>query len=246
MKKRNLWRALCSVLVLVAGGFGIVGPSYAADDDATVDALVQLNPGMTKQQVVTQADALAKQYGISRSEVLSQELEEAQASTDASGAESGAISAFSASGTAVKLTDSKNRGDIFVSPASTLFIKHGHTGIYYTTKTIVEAPGLTQKSRSIAAKDVKVAKGTVKQSVTTSQSNRDKAASYAYNNMRNKFYNANFAANHSVPADLYNCSQLVWGAYKASVKIDLDTNGGFGVYPFDLKDSKLTVTYGTL
>lgn len=40
-----------------------------------------------------------------------------------------------------------------------------------------------------------------------------------------------------------NCSQLVWVAYMEAAGIDLDSNGGPGVYPYDIRDSSYTVTY---
>jgi len=43
-----------------------------------------------------------------------------------------------------------------------------------------------------------------------------------------------------------NCSQLVWATYTIKAGIALDSNGGFGVYPDNIKDSSLTSTYSTL
>lgn len=43
-----------------------------------------------------------------------------------------------------------------------------------------------------------------------------------------------------------NCSQLVWAAYMKSLNVDLDGNGGNGVYPGDIRDSPHTITYQTL
>lgn len=37
-------------------------------------------------------------------------------------------------------------------------------------------------------------------------------------------------------SDAYNCSELVWKAYKKGCNIDLDSNGGLGVYPNNIKD----------
>lgn len=42
--------------------------------------------------------------------------------------------------------------------------------------------------------------------------------------------------------DYYNCSQLVWCAYKQTSNIDLDSNLGFGVYPSDIISSS-SLTY---
>lgn len=39
----------------------------------------------------------------------------------------------------------------------------------------------------------------------------------------------------------YNCSELVWKAFKKGAGVDLDANGGYGVYPNDILNSSLTV-----
>ena len=55
-----------------------------------------------------------------------------------------------------------------------------------------------------------------------------------------------FFANKSVNSDNYNCSQLVWASYKsADSNIDLDADGGSGVYPKDIADSPMTHEYET-
>lgn len=41
----------------------------------------------------------------------------------------------------------------------------------------------------------------------------------------------------------YNCSELVWKAYKKAAGIDLDRNGGLGVYPNNILDSSYTSVY---
>ena len=86
----------------------------------------------------------------------------------------------------------------------------------------------------------------MKQYVKTTTASRNKAAGHAYKKLRNKSYNLNFAFNKSTTSSKMNCSQLVWAAYKASTKIDLDGNGGPGVYPYNIKDSSKTKTYKTL
>ena len=55
-----------------------------------------------------------------------------------------------------------------------------------------------------------------------------------------------FFANKSVHSDNYNCSQLVWASYKnADSNIDLDADGGPGVYPKDIADSPMAYEYET-
>ncbi len=44
----------------------------------------------------------------------------------------------------------------------------------------------------------------------------------------------------------YNCSQLVWAAYKSTdPNVDLDSDGGPGVYPTDIKKSHWVHHYET-
>ncbi|MFT4157578.1 MAG: YiiX/YebB-like N1pC/P60 family cysteine hydrolase [Microbacterium sp.] len=236
-----------ATFVLIAASFGAAAPSFAGEaPDTTVEALVDLNPGTTEAQLLAEASELASALGTTPEAILEQQLAEAEESAAAAAGGFAAKSSSSGGGGTVTLGSATRKGDIFISPSSTLFIEHGHTGIYYTTATIVEAPGTGSKSRSASASSIKVGKGAVKQYVSTTQANRNKAANYAYNSMRGKPYNANFANNRYVPASSYNCSQLVWGAYKQTTSIDLDSNGGLGVYPYNIKDSNKTVTYKTL
>jgi len=136
----------------------------------------------------------------------------------------------------------RNKGDLMYSVASTFGINHGHSAIYYTTSTVVHAIGPGVNSRSENAFNKIGRKGGIElQSVSTTAANRNKAANYAYNNLRNKPYDNVFASNKKTINKL-NCSSLVWRAYM-HVKIDLDSNGGPGVYPADIRNSRLTTTY---
>jgi uncharacterized protein YycO len=136
-----------------------------------------------------------------------------------------------------------NRGDVFYSPASTLGYEHGHSGIYHSTSNIVEAPGKKKTVRNTSHTNVKVAAGAEKQSVSTTQAKRNAAANLA-NTFVGREYNLNFAFNKTANGKM-NCSQVVWVAYKDGSSIDLDSNGGPGVYPKDIRDSSWTVTYKT-
>ena len=148
--------------------------------------------------------------------------------------------------TTVRLQNANYPGDVFYAPASTLTVEHGHSGIYYTVATIVEAPGSGQVSRSLLAATKLVGSGTLMQYVNVPYADGVKAGKYAYDNLRNKPYNSNFTANRNPDAASMNCSQLVWAAYKKTLNIDLDSNSGLGVYPRDIRDSPWTVTYKTL
>ncbi|MDR1791005.1 MAG: hypothetical protein LBR20_05030 [Propionibacteriaceae bacterium] len=231
---------------------GITAPAFAHDtsadnadpvDATTINALVKHNPGSDADEITQIVEQMAQKSDSSAQEVANQMLAEAEASAKAA---SGSRLRSSGGGT-VTLANANQIGDIFISPASTLFIEHGHTGIYYAKSSIVEAPGLNQKSRAIGAGKVKVGKGTVLQYVRGIQSvDAAKAGKYAYDKLRNKPYNTHFASNKDASGSSMNCSQLVWAAYKKALSIDLDGNGGSGVYPYDIKGSSRTATYKTL
>lgn len=142
--------------------------------------------------------------------------------------------------------NAKNKGDVFHSYAKTSVFKHNHVGIYYTTKTIVEAPGKGEKSKSVTASTLKKCGPIYKMSVKAKQSSRDKAANHAYNKFRGLGYDTDFANNKYNDNGKLNCSELVWKAYKDSVDIDLDSNGGLGVYPDNIKDDGSTDVYETI
>ncbi|MGC7094238.1 YiiX/YebB-like N1pC/P60 family cysteine hydrolase [Amycolatopsis lurida] len=168
------------------------------------------------------------------------------AETDASSPVGVASSDDGACKTKKTVGKAKNKGDVFHSYAKTAVFKHNHIGIYYTTNTIVEAPGTGQKSKSVTASTLKKCGPIYKMSVKAKQASRDKAANYAYNNFRGKEYDTNFAANKYSSDTKLNCSELVWKAYKNAVDIELDGDGGLGVFPNDIKDDGSTDIYETI
>ena len=136
-------------------------------------------------------------------------------------------------------------GDIFYNPASTVGIKFGHVGVYSSQTRIVEAPGVKQRSRETDIRNVSVYKTSQLLYVKISESKRKAAGRYAKNKLLNKPYNIYFATNKNPYGKNMNCSQLVWAAYKNSAKVDLDGNGGPGVYPNDIVKSTKTKTWRT-
>ncbi|RSN49474.1 hypothetical protein DMC64_02615 [Amycolatopsis sp. WAC 04197] len=146
----------------------------------------------------------------------------------------------------VSVGNARYKGDIFHSAASTAWVKHNHVGIYYTTKTIVEAPGGDHKSWSRTASTHRVCGPAYKMYVKAAQSSRNNAANYAYNSLRGKPYDLSFFNNKSNGDANLNCSELVWKAYKRAANIELDSNGGPGVYPDDIKNDGSTVVYQTV
>jgi len=143
----------------------------------------------------------------------------------------------------VRVGNAERKGDIFHSYAFTGWA-HNHVGIYYTTTTIVEAPGIDYKSQARTAATLNKCGPIRKMYVKAQQTSRNKAANYAYNNLRGKEYDTNFAGNKTNGSSKLNCSELVWRAYK-SVNIELDSNGGNGVFPNNILDDGSTVVYST-
>ncbi|WP_311777151.1 hypothetical protein [Trueperella abortisuis] len=236
--------AISLVLALPLPGVAYAEPegvSSAAADDSDVSALivelVERNPGTSFVEMEQAVKDAALATGASATEVAREALSEA-------GDPPGFVQIQPRSGSKPKANQkigtARNRGDVFYTPSSTAGVNHGHSGIYSYTTKIVEADtstGVVERWYT----SVKVASGAHKQYVSTSQANRDKAADRA-RTYRGRSYNYNFAFNKTANGSM-NCSQVVWAAYKTATGIDLDSDGGHGVYPSDIRDSKYTVSY---
>lgn len=134
-----------------------------------------------------------------------------------------------------QILNSSAQGDIFYETASTSGIAHGHVGIYYGTDSIVES--VTSGVRRIARITKQVGPGArILRVSNTSVTQKNNAAKWA-NTQVGQSYSYNFATNRSTSCTgAKNCSKLVWCAYKETMNIDLDRNGGLGVYPKDIRD----------
>lgn len=255
MLQKRFVSALCALAVSVSVSMMCAVNTSAATQSPLVAELMRYNPNMTSAQIQEQAQEIADEYGISAEEVMQIQLDEVRAATQPvaevsdgkllGGVENQVMSSSSGGeGAKVVLPNASYKGDIFWTPARTAGIAHGHVGIYTDSKTIVEAVGTGQVSRMVEAKNVRVAEGSKLMYVNTTQATRNQAAQYS-TQMVGKPYNNNFFYNHKVDDDSYNCSQLVWAAYKKT-GLDLDSDGGWGVYPNDILNSNKTVTYRTL
>lgn len=247
MKKRQIVAGMAASSLLVIGS---AFPALASTESSSLEELVKLNPGATASELKASLSEVASDEGITLNQAIDKALSESQESvaeaTSPSPIDGVGTPASGSGGGTLVLGSASRKGDVFVTPASTLGYPHGHTGIYYNTTTIVEAPGTDKVSRSISASSVKVAKGAVKQYIKTTTTKRSAAADHSYKYLRGREYSSSFASNKYINTPKMNCSQLVWAAYKAASGIDLDGNGGLGVYPFNIKDSSLTITYKTL
>ncbi|MCI9889753.1 hypothetical protein JT358_15025 [Micrococcales bacterium 31B] len=221
-----------------------------ASTNDPIAELVALNHGVTYEQMLDSVQQAASASGKSQDDIAANAIRELrQAKVDASvnttfksTSESTLGAPNSGKGGNLQLPNAVHKGDIFVAPAGLWGLEFGHTGIYYSTSSIIEAPGFTN-SRLIPVSGYKVFTGTVLQYVSAAtQSQRDSAANYAFNSMRNRPYNYNFAINRIINGPV-NCSQLVWVAYVVTTKFDIDSNRGSSVFPFDIRSSSYTITY---
>jgi hypothetical protein len=247
MKKTLMSFGLAAGLALASAA---ALPAAAGESDLA--RLASLNTGAAVSEIEAGVRAYADQHGITFDEALDRALAEATtslASAKTSESLRGDVMSWLFGGApsvvVAPLGVGQNTGDVFVAPASTFGVEHGHTGIYVNPGTIVEA-WVGEKSRAVSAATRLVPLGTVKQSVNVDQAKRDAAARYAEVSLQGRPYNANFAVNRATDAPAMNCSQLVWTAFLAGAGIDIDSNGGLGVYPSDIRSSELVTTYATL
>jgi uncharacterized protein YycO len=234
--------AIATVALMLSGAHAATakGP-----DAAALDRIAELNPGVDTNTLRAELRKAAAQSGTAYDTLLAEVLAEAEHSAERASGD-GQFSIMKEGDGTVYLGSGQRKGDLFVSPASTMFVEHGHIGIYYSTTVIVEAPGNCCLSRSISASSRLVGEGSVKQYVDTTQANRDAAANHSYNNFRGRAYDNSFWNNRSNGDGKLNCSELVWLAYLRTMGLDLDANGGWGVYPYDIRNHSRTVTYATL
>lgn len=125
-------------------------------------------------------------------------------------------------------------GDIFYEPATTFSVQHGHVGIYYTSEIIVESmpsDGVNKRYRSNKRVETGARIFTLSNVGVDSS---DSASNWAYGEI-GESYTYNFATNRTTGYyGAKNCSKLVWSAYMVTTGVDIDKDGGLGVYPRDI------------
>lgn len=123
-----------------------------------------------------------------------------------------------------------------------------HVGIYTAkgqiTESLLEGVQTRLVGRVMREYPFEIYKATKKANGTKrySKSKRKKVASWALQQV-NKDYDFAFANNkeNTVSSnEKFNCSELVWKAWKFTINVDLDSNGGKGVYPNNIVDSSRT------
>ncbi|MFG3338397.1 hypothetical protein [Glycomyces sp. NPDC048151] len=230
------WR---TAAVAIGAGIGLLfaTPGFASVDN-DLARLVELNPGVSAAELEEAARDWASANGVTYADALARARSEAEA----------ALGESSTGGDCSKraIGEARNKGDVFHSTSSLAGVEHGHTGLYRATNYITEAPGPNKKSDTFEAAGRRYCATISKMSVDTSGGNRSEAADYADASLTGKSYDLKFAFNKDDSVDWLNCSELVWKAYKRSVDVDLDGDGGTTVFPADIRDSSLTDTYETL
>ncbi|WP_212817699.1 YiiX/YebB-like N1pC/P60 family cysteine hydrolase [Polymorphospora rubra] len=222
-----------TTLILTFGG-----TAWAAPSEGAFTRLLKLNPGLSATELESSMHEAAAATGLTYDQAVTTALGEAEHNARSVGTMN---SNPSCGGAAVGTA--RYKGDIFWSAASTYGIPHGHTGIYSERDWITEARGSGQNSGEFYYSGRNYCKTIEKMDVATSIAIQNQAADYASQYLTGKPYNSNFAWNKGGNIDTLNCSELVYKAYKRSVNIDLDGNGGLGVYPNDIRDSSETRTY---
>jgi hypothetical protein len=248
--------------------FPYVEVTYSQALPYTSDAFSRLhahNPEVTAAELDASIHTAMGYSGLSYEQAIMTALAEADRNA-ANGAESGASTASTStvSGSDGRVTAAgsdpgnstcykrdlgvaRYRGDVYYARSVLArFINHGHVGIYYDTNIVIEARGEGINSVFAPVAGRQYCRTIEKMDVDVSISTQIKAADYAYKNLTGRAYDGNFAFNKDKSVTKLNCSELVWKAYKFGANIDLDKDGGTGVYPLDILWSNRTRTYQTI
>lgn len=245
--------AICTLAATSLGGAAHANTEFEQNIDYLVSSLGE-NPDNqnVRTEILHELEKYATDQGISIEKAAQQAASDSKLSNsgDTSSHEVSSHNTASSSGgnqRKVALGTARYIGDVFYSSNSTAGVQHGHNGIYVTSTSYVEAAGIGKvvvKLNALAANApapaYKYYVGWNKQSP-----NKIKAANFALSKL-GKRYNVAFFNNKFINSDTYNCSQLVWAAYKSTdPNVDLDANGGPGVYPADIANSHWTTWYET-
>ncbi|WJJ14464.1 YiiX/YebB-like N1pC/P60 family cysteine hydrolase (plasmid) [Prescottella equi] len=202
--------------------------------------LAFLNPGSEAEAMIAAAQERATEIGQSILAVLQQALGESETEMQ----DISDSCCDTTPGTAQYMPEARGLGDIFYSYADTAAVNHGHNGIFVSKTQNIEAAGLGKKTVLVDNAAGRQVSSPTLSWVNTSQEIRQRAVDWAYTKLGTS-YNLHFAWNRKVEDEQYNCSQLVWAAFMhASYNdLDLDDDGGHGVYPRDIRDSPWITHY---
>ncbi|WP_051287440.1 YiiX/YebB-like N1pC/P60 family cysteine hydrolase [Paenibacillus taiwanensis] len=237
MKMKKFWfLALCTLLLMA-----LPMQAGASSNDKLLDQIISLHGnGLTKQELKKSVVQMAKETRLSEQQVSERIYKELVSK------QSGQVNTLSAGGGSGGNypLDPSRKGTFFFQPASTLGIPHGHVGFYYSNSEIVESH-IDGGVRKVSVSSRSVASGARIQAVNVTTKAQDELAADWANGKVGGSYNLNFFNNRSCTGKSFNCSQLVWCAFKEKANIDIDQDGGWGVYPVDIRDSNKVSTLKT-
>lgn len=217
--------------------------------DEMIDAILQVNPGLSKSELVGSISDQAKNTGIPEIELIEIVFKDSQAARVNQEADRSNMSKSGGGdgddGYQVRL-GCAFQGYYTYSFARNFGVNHGHNVLFVQACQAIHAPGSGQNLTRVGSNHRLWYKNAypahIRRVDGASINAHDRAAALAENRYaRNLPYNSNFAFNKTVWDNKYNCSQLVWAAWQYSNDTDLDDNGGPGVYPEDLWKSRKTV-----
>ncbi|MER2263049.1 MAG: hypothetical protein ABS934_13640 [Psychrobacillus sp.] len=231
MKKPFAALSLSAMLLVSTSFTGASANSYSY-----LDEISSLQPDVSTEEMMASVQEIAKNTGETEEQILEQIYKELKTDQAQGLAEAKSNHTQGASGGTVSVGNS-TKGNFYYTPSQTAYLDHGHVGLYYTSTTIVESvPSTGVRTISTTARKVD-SSGALVKSVSTTSTNRNNAANWAYTQV-GQSYSYNFATNRSTGHNgAKNCSKLIWSAYKLNGNLDLDDDGGLGVYPRDVRDA---------
>ncbi|MBB1483623.1 hypothetical protein H5392_07080 [Tessaracoccus sp. MC1865] len=235
-----------------------VGPGVS---DPRIDEILSVNPSVSSKELAESIADHAINRGISEEDVVAMLYEDSSEARAAHIPKATELSTNSTGeGTAVKLGCAA-AGYFTYSYSKTLTVAHGHNTLFTGQCEAVHMPGRDIPSiRRITSTYTGLRTHAsypahLRRVDGASINMNDRAGQFGINRLSaNVQYESDFSFNKhplwpfaslddQVWKSTYNCSSLVWAAwmYASTYNVDLDRNGGPGVYPEDLWKSPLTV-----
>ncbi len=236
--------ALSFTMVLSFSGMNV--KAKETETSRYAKEIAELQQGTTPQDVLRSAKELAKQKHVSTEAILKQFHQEITADKVQGdvNASKERLSAMGGSSGTKKLPKS-TKGNIYYTNSYTAYYNHGHVGMYSAADKIVESvPG--DGVRQIAYNGREVEDNSIVQTVKVTDAQKQAAADWAVSRVGDE-YSFNFVNNRNTGHEgAKNCSKLLWSAFLLKAGIDIDSNGGLGVYPRDITSSPYTTTILTI
>lgn len=223
-----------------------------ADTDSRLQEVLAVNPGLTMEQLEQSVTEVAAQQKISKDAAIDLFYKDsANARAVQKQAAPTARSGGGEAGTAVKLGCAA-AGYFTYSYATNYNVRHWHNTLFTAACAAVHMPGgsisnirrITDSYTGLKTHSSYPAH--LRRVIGASINMNDRAGQFGINRRNaNVQYNSNFVTNRSagIWQTHYNCSSLVWAAwmYASTSNVDIDGNGGLGVYPEDIWKSSKTV-----